>query len=105
MDYPYIILAELHECGMMLIDPITSFNVAKSTFKIDQIKSVFTKGMVIIRNIIFTKYGKDVYNSNTNKNTFLKELFKSKSGTLIFEEIIPQIQLTEKKLMRNWKNF
>ena len=105
LDYPYIILAELHECGMMLIDPITSFNVAKSTFKIDQIKSVFTKGMVIIRNIIFTKYGKDVYNSNTNKNTFLKELFKSKSGTLIFEEIIPQIQLTEKKLMRNWKNF
>ena len=100
-DYPYMMLSELHECGMMLIDPETSFNAAKSTFKIDQIKSVFTKGMVIIRNIIFSKFGKDTY----NKNIFLKELFKNKRGTMIFEEIIPQIQMQSQKFIGNWKNI
>ena len=52
---PYIILNELHEYGMMIIDPITKLNVAKSTFKVDQIKSVLTKGVVIIRNVIYKK--------------------------------------------------
>ena len=103
LDYPYIILSELHECGMMLIDPITSLNVAKSTFKIDQIKSVFTKGMIIIRNIIFSNFGKDVYNINNCKNIFLRELFMNQTRILIFKDLIPQIHMQNQKFIGSWK--
>ena len=99
-DCPFILLEELHECGMMLIDPITSLNVAKSTFRIDQIKSVFTKGVVKIRNIFFTNKGKDyIHNLNNDKNIFLNELFKNKNGTMIVENIIQQIQLKNNKII------
>ena len=91
LNNPYVILNELHECGMMLIDPITKLNVAKSTFKVDQIKSVFTKGVVIIRNIIYKKIMEsNNYNCN-NKNTFMEELFKSKNGPIMLEEMNTQI--------------
>ena len=99
LDCPFMILDELHESGMMLIDPITSLNVAKSTFRIDQIKSVLTKGMIIIRNIFFTNKGKDYsHNLNNDKNIFLKELFKNRNGTIIVEKIFQRMQLQNQQV-------
>ena len=83
---PFIILNELHESGILLIDPITKLNVAKSTFKVDQIKSVFMKGIVIIRNTIYKKMiENNNFNFDNNKILFLDELFKNKNGTIIHE--------------------
>ena len=100
-----MIMDELHESGMMLIDPITSLNVAKSTFRIDQIKSVLMKGMIIIRNIFFTSKGKDYIHNLNNKNIFLKELFKNRNGTMIVEKIFQQIQLQNQQVIGKWKNI
>ena len=105
LDCPFMIMDELHESGMMLIDPITSLNVAKSTFRIDQIKSVLMKGMIIIRNIFFTSKGKDYIHNLNNKNIFLKELFKNRNGTMIVEKIFQQIQLQNQQVIGKWKNI
>ena len=91
---PFIILNEVHECGMMLFDPITNLNVAKSTFKIDQIKSVLTKGVVNIRNVINQKAAESNNNYNNNiinikKTYFLEELFKIRNKVLINNLIEP----------------
>ena len=107
-DCPFMILDELHESGMMLIDPITSLNVAKSTFRIDQIKSVLTKGMIIIRNLILSNIGKDyIFNINNDGDgyIFLSELFKSRNGIMILDKIIPQIQMSNQNIIGNWKNI
>ena len=107
-DCPFMILDELHESGMMLIDPITSLNVAKSTFRIDQIKSVLTKGMIIIRNLILANKGKDyIFNINNDGDgyIFLSELFKSRNGIMILDKIIPQIQMSNQNIIGNWKNI
>jgi DNA polymerase sigma len=81
LNNPFILLNELHECGMMLIDPITNLNVAKSTFKVDQIKSVLTKGVVNIRNAIYQKINENNKNNiNINKTCFLEELFKNRKN-------------------------
>ena len=92
LNNPFTMLNELHESGIMLIDPITKLNVAKSTFKVDQIKSVLMKGMIIIRNIIYQKM---LENKNfdyvRNKNIFLDELFKNRNGTIILEQMSNQI--------------
>ena len=106
-DCPFMLLDELHESGMLLIDPITSLNVSKSTFKIDQIKSVLTKGMVIIRNIFLTNKGKNyIYNINSdNKYIFLNELFKSRNGIMILDKIIPQMKMNNQNVIMKWKNI
>ena len=106
-DCPFMLLDELHESGMLLIDPITSLNVSKSTFKIDQIKSVLTKGMVIIRNIFLTNKGKNyIYNINSdNKYIFLNELFKSRNGIMILDKIIPQMKMNNQNVIMKWKNM
>ena len=91
LSNPYVELNELHECGMMLIDPLTKLNVAKSTFRVDQIKSVLTKGVVIIRNIIYKKFIENNNYNCGNGNIYLEELFKSKNGTIILEEMNTQI--------------
>ena len=80
---PFVALNELHEAGIMLIDPITKLNVAKSTFRIDQIKSVLMKGVIIIRNIIYQKMIGNKNFNYENKNIFLDELFKNKNDTII----------------------
>ena len=88
LNNPFVTLNELHEAGIMLIDPITKYNVAKSTFKVDQIKSVLMKGVILIRNIIYKKMiGNNNYNFGNNKNLFLDELFKNKNGTIILDPI------------------
>ena len=92
LNNPFNILNELHESGIMLIDPITKLNVAKSTFKVDQIKSVFMKGMIIIRNIIYQKMvDNKIYNYDNNKNLFVDELFKNRNATIILEQMSNQI--------------
>ena len=105
-DCPFILLDELHESGMMLIDPITSLNVSKSTFRIDQIKSVLTKGLVIIRNIFLTNKGKNfIFNiNNDNKYIFLDELFKCRNSVMILDKIMPQMQLNNQNVIGKWKN-
>ena len=81
---PFVVLNELHEAGIMLVDPITKLNVAKSTFRVDQIKSVLMKGVIIIRNIIYQKMiGNKSFNYENSKNIFLDELFKNKNDTII----------------------
>ena len=81
---PFILLNELHECGMLVIDPITNLNVAKSTFKVDQIKSVLTKGVINIRNVINQKKVESNNNIiNIKKTYFLEELFKSRNRVSI----------------------
>jgi DNA polymerase sigma len=81
---PFVVLNELHEAGIMLIDPITKLNVAKSTFRVDQIKSVLMKGVIIIRNIIYQKMiGNKNFNYENSKNIFLDELFKNKNYKII----------------------
>ena len=93
LNNPFILLTELHECGMMLMDPITNLNVAKSTFKVDQIKSVLTKGAVNIRNVIYQKIVEN--NNNQSKNiiinkiSFLEELFKNRNKVGIMAPINP----------------
>jgi len=91
LNNPFILLNELHECGMMLIDPITNLNVAKSTFKVDQIKSVLTKGVVNIRNVIYQKMveSNNNYNNNINTILFLEELFKNRNKVPIIKLIDP----------------
>jgi predicted nucleotidyltransferase len=90
LNNPFIILNELHDCGMMLIDPITNLNVAKSTYKVDQIKSVLTKGVVNIRNVIYQKINESNKNNiNINKTFFLEELFKNRNRVTIINPINP----------------
>ena len=56
---------------MNIIDPITGLNVAKSTFKIDQIQIAFKKGFDnIVYNLVdmnFNNYG-NINNINNNMN-------------------------------------
>ena len=93
---------ELHESGIMLIDPITKLNVAKSTFRVDQIKSVLMKGMIVIRNIIYRNLvDNSISNTNNEKMIFLEELFKNKNGTIILEEIEDKIY--NQISLRNWR--
>ena len=92
LNNPFVILNELHESGIMLIDPITKLNVAKSTFRVDQIKSVLMRGMIIIRNIIYKKIiDNNNCNTNNEKTIFLNELFKNKNGTVILEKLEDKI--------------
>ena len=71
---PYILLSELHENGIMILDPFTNLNVAKSSFRVDEIKSAFKDAMNIIK--------KNLFHSFSNKNQFsvniLEEIFKLK---------------------------
>ena len=102
LNNPFVVLNELHESGIMLIDPITKLNVAKSTFRVDQIKSVLMKGMIVIRNIIYRNLvDNSISNTNNEKMIFLEELFKNKNGTIILEEIEDKIY--NQISLRNWR--
>ena len=41
---------DLQKCSLNIIDPITELNVAKSTFKIDQVQNAFREGFDNISN-------------------------------------------------------
>ena len=64
---PFILLSDLHDNGMMILDPFTSLNVAKSSFKVDEIKSAFMKALNIIN--------KGLYCNNVESSNILNELF------------------------------
>ena len=70
----YIKRKELLESRMIILDPFTKLNVAKSSFRVDEIKSAFKDAMNIIN--------KHLYESFSNKNQFsvniLEEIFRLK---------------------------
>jgi DNA polymerase sigma len=71
-DNPIYLLDKPHENSIMLIDPITGLNVAKSTFRIEQIKYVFNNATMVLNNIFYEKI-----NNITNDEDYnvLNELF------------------------------
>ena len=71
-DNPIYLLDKPHENSIMLIDPITGLNVAKSTFRIDQIKHVFSNAIMVLNNVFYEKM-----NNITNDEDYniLNELF------------------------------
>ena len=76
LKVPFVLLNNVQESCMMIIDPISSLNVAKSSFKVAQIKSAFSKGMMIIRDVLYKQISKSENNNQNNENIFLEELFK-----------------------------
>ncbi len=62
----------LFKYNINIVDPITGFNVAKSTFKIDEIKKAFQEGLdIIIGNLYKINIKEDnlsINNTNTNLN-------------------------------------
>ena len=70
---PINLLNKMHDSCILLIDPITGLNVAKSTFQIEQIKYVFNNAIIIINNAFYEKMN-SIDNNEDNKN-ILHELF------------------------------
>ena len=71
---PMNLLDKLHEYSILLVDPITRLNVAKSTFRIEQIKYLFNNAVMTIN----TFYYKNLNNIKSNEEiNILKEIFNS----------------------------
>ena len=69
---PINMLDKLHGSSILLIDPITGLNVAKSTFHIEKIKYLFNNAAMTINNF----YYKNLNSFKSNKNfSLLNELF------------------------------
>ena len=74
----------LFKYNINIVDPITGFNVAKSTFKIDEIKKAFQEGLDIIIgnlykiNIKEDNLSIDDTNINLNNNKILEHFFFDK---------------------------
>ena len=54
-DSPIYSLNNINKNNILLIDPITGLNVAKSTFRIEQIKYSFNNAVMIINNYFYKK--------------------------------------------------
>ena len=71
---PINMLDKLHRSSILLIDPITGLNVAKSTFHIEQIKYLFNNAAMTINNFCY----KNMNNLKNNEDyNILNELFYS----------------------------
>ena len=69
---PMKLLDKLHENKILLVDPITGLNVAKSTFRVEQIKYLFNNAVININNFFY----KNLNNIKNNEEiNILKELF------------------------------
>ena len=69
---PINMLDKLHGSSILLVDPITGLNVAKSTFHIDQIKYLFNNAAMTINNF----YYQNINNFKNYENfNILNELF------------------------------
>ena len=74
----------LFKYNINIVDPITGFNVAKSTFKIDEIKKAFQEGLdIIIGNLYKINIKEDNLsindtNINLNNNKILEHFFFDK---------------------------
>jgi DNA polymerase sigma len=72
---PFILLRELNETGMLILEPFTHLNVAKSSFKVDEIKSCFCRAFNIIYQYIN-------YNNNDDSEkvsfNIINDIFKNK---------------------------
>ena len=66
-----------HKYNLNIIDPITGVNVAKSTFKIEQIKNAFKEGLDIIISNLY-KVNKNDTDSNGGKSKKILDNFLSK---------------------------
>ena len=55
-----------YKYNINIVDPITGLNVAKSTFKIEEIKKAFKEGLDII---ISNLYKININDNNTNMNS------------------------------------
>ena len=71
-NHPFYLLDNMHESCILLIDPITGLNVAKSTFRIEHIKYVFNMANMIITNAYYEKLNNI---GNNEDNNILNELF------------------------------
>ena len=69
---PLNLLDKIHENGILLIDPITGLNVAKSTFRIEQIKYAFNNTLIIMNNLFYKRKNNKEKEENNN---ILKHLF------------------------------
>ena len=54
-DSPIYPMNSLHKNNILLVDPITGLNVAKSTFRIEQIKYSFNNAVMILNNFFYKK--------------------------------------------------
>ena len=54
-DSPIYPMNTLHKNNILLVDPITGLNVAKSTFRIEQIKYSFNNAVMILNNFFYKK--------------------------------------------------
>ena len=72
---PFILLNDLHDTGMMILDPFTSLNVAKSSFRVDEIKSAFMKALNIINKGMYSNINNKDESPQEEKTNVLYELF------------------------------
>lgn len=72
---PFILLNDLHDTGMLILDPFTSLNVAKSSFRVDEIKSAFMKALNIMNKVIYGNINNKDENGREEKINVLYELF------------------------------
>ena len=78
---PFHSSEDVHQNSILLIDPITGLNVAKSTFRIEQIKYVFNNAIMVLNNIFYEKMNNIKRNDNYN---ILDELFTPYNYNNIF---------------------
>lgn len=78
---PFNLLEEVHQNSILLIDPITGLNVAKSTFRIEQIKYVFNNAIMVLNNKFYEKMNNIKRSDNYN---ILDELFTPYNYNNIF---------------------
>ena len=64
----------IYKYNLKIIDPITGINVAKSTFKIEQIKNAFKEGLDIIISNLYKVNGIDECNNNIKNKKILDNL-------------------------------
>ena len=72
------IVNNIYKYNIYIVDPITGLNVAKSTFKIEDIKKAFKDGYdIIMGNLYKIKNNENFIDTNNNK-TILEHLFFDK---------------------------
>ena len=73
-DNPIYLINEFNENKITIIDPITGLNAAKSTFRIEDIKSTFNNAIMAINEIFYKSIN---YIDNNKENNILKKLFST----------------------------
>lgn len=88
-DNPFILMDINNKSNVLvIIDPITSLNVAKSSFRMEEIKSAFARGAIVINKIYYDLMAKINETDNNNKNddmklNILNELFNNNGLSIV----------------------